>query len=176
MKCSILGRLEVKTKARRWITLFFALSLGAPAFAQNADVTAAMVKAALKEAEERVKAAEAAKKAKEKPAETKKTDMIDEESETEIPDPRVAAEAAKAKAHQKTFSGIVNVLRQGDRVEVVFKTSEIFLLPRGAKQHAIFKALQESENTGGGVSIVYDDRSMVIESASKSGSGAGKSK
>lgn len=77
----------------------------------------------------------------------------------------------KAKSRLKSVSGVVNVIRKTDRVEVVLRSGEVYALPRGGKQHQIYKALEASEKTGQGVSLQIDERSGVIESV---GSGGGK--
>ncbi len=87
------------------------------------------------------------------------------EEKLDIPD----AGGARAKASLKSFSGVVNVIRQGDRVEVVFRNGDIYFLPHGSKQAGIFKALSESEQTGKAVSIEYDSRSGVIEAVGGGG-------
>lgn len=124
-------------KATRIFAMFFALSL-----------------AALGRAESGVGAPAAAPTEKKEPG----------SEATELPVPKLDPGEERAKAAQKTYSGVVNVLRQGERVEVVFKTGEIFSLPRGSRQQAIFKALDESEKTGTAVSIVVDDRTGIIQS------------
>lgn len=75
-------------------------------------------------------------------------------------------EPESVRKNLRTFSSAVNVLRQGERVEAVFRNGDIFLLPRGARQHGIFKALQESERSGSAVSVTVDDRTGVIHSVS----------
>lgn len=92
------------------------------------------------------------------------------EEKLDIPD----TGGARAKASLKSYSGVVNVIRQGDRVEVVFRNGDIYFLPHGSKQAGIFKALSESEQTGKAVSIEYDSRSGVIEAVGGGGGGLEK--
>lgn len=86
---------------------------------------------------------------------------------------------SKSKAALKSVSGIVNVVRKGERVEVVMRgTGDVYQLPRGSKQAAIFKALTASEKNGTGVNFLVDERSNVIRSIGSGGGsptgGAGK--
>lgn len=88
-----------------------------------------------------------------------------------------AVEEATPRKGTKKVSGVVNVLRQGSRVEVVMRGGEVFYLPTGSRQPAIFKALSESERTGKAVSFTVHEKSGVIEEVgSSSGSSGGTSK
>lgn len=75
-----------------------------------------------------------------------------------------AEENPQKRRNLRSFSAAVNVLRQGSRVEAVFRNGDIYVLPRGSRQHAIFNALAESEKSGKAVSVTVDERTGVIES------------
>lgn len=131
--------------------MFFALSLTSSAFAEEPTAAALGFGTATKP-----------------PAAAPK----DEGSEaTELPVPNLSPGEEKAKASLKSVSGVVNVLRQGERVEAVMKNGDVYQLPRGSRQHEIFKAFRESENSGSSVSFTVDSRSNVIQSVGGSSGG-----
>lgn len=82
---------------------------------------------------------------------------------SEKPDPVPSTEDS-GESSAKTFSSAVNVLRKNDRIEAVFRNGEVYALPRGSRQHAIFSALEESERTGKAVSVTVDEKTGVIRS------------
>lgn len=84
--------------------------------------------------------------------------------------------ADKEDPNVTSFSGVVNVLRQGQRVEVVFRNGDTYSLPRGSKQHQIYNALAESEKTGKAVQVEVDTRSGVIRSVGGGGNAGGGAK
>lgn len=103
------------------------------------------------------------------PTEVKKDAPAEEPAAPAVANPEDQPPQGK---HMRTFSSAVNVLRQGERVEAVFRNGEIYSLPRGARQHKIFKALSESEQTGAAVSVTVNERTGVIEHV-KGGGGDG---
>lgn len=106
-----------------------------------------------------------------KPAEAKSDGQ---KAVEEAPVPKLVDDEKKEDPNTMTFSAAVNVLRQGSRVEVVFRNGESYTLPSGSRQRQIYDALEESERTGKAVSVVVDTRSGVIRSVGSSNSKADK--